>query len=186
MNICINDDSQLIVSVPWPGCFSMVTSDRKPDYWDEEGNYLLHDLGSVDKNNFFFVGGRSDDVINISGHRVSTAEIESTFFLFNENISESAAVGVDDPITGSKLVLFYVSNEFQLEIESIKSFLTNRLSLYHRPWKIIKIDCLPKTKSGKIARRLLRNALSGNGLDKKADLSTITNYNEFIKALSRI
>ena len=84
------------------------------------------------------------------------------------------------------LTNFLISKSPKWEKESIKSFLAKKLSIYHRPWKIIKIDCLPKTKSGKIARRLLRSALSENGLDKKADLSTIVNYNHFINALKKI
>jgi len=186
IDIRVNVHNQLMISAPWPGCFSMVTSDRKPHYWDAEGNFLLHDLGYLDEENFFYVGGRSDDVINVSGHRVSTAEVESSIFLFNENIIESAAVGVDDVITGSKLVLFYVSNKIKLDSNQIKIFLQEKLSVYHRPWKVIKITCLPKTKSGKIARRILRNALSEDGLDKDADLSTITNYKSFLNALEEI
>ncbi len=183
------NDNNLVIKRPWPGCFSMVTSDKEPNYWDQNGNYLLHDLGHEDDESFLYIGGRSDDVINISGHRVSTAEIESTFLSFDTRISESAAVELNDDITGSKLALFYVlaSKEDQdLEPRRIKSFLSSKLSTYHKPWKVIRIGCLPKTKSGKIARRLLKYALSKNKPKSSDDLSTITNYREFLVSLEKL
>ncbi len=180
-------DKSLSVPDPWPGCFSMVTCDRKPRYWDQKRGYLLHDLGHQDQSLFLYVDGRIDDVINISGHRVSTGEIESTTLSIDERIYEAAAVELDDSIAGKKIVLFYVlSNGLSIDDKLIKSCLVQKLTPYHRPWKVIQIGCLPKTKSGKIARRILRKVAKGdNGLEEE-DLSTIVNYIEFVKALEKL
>ena len=159
IDIC-SDDSSLSIPYPWPGCFSMVTSDRKPSYWDETKGFLLHDIGYRDKSSLLYVGGRADDVINVSGHRVSTAEIESATISLNKNITDAAVVGLNDSITGNKIVLFCVtSNKDSLDSKSLKDNISNKLTPFHKPWKIIVIDCLPKTKSGKIARRLLRRVI---------------------------
>ncbi len=177
-------DSSLSIPYPWPGCFSMVSSDKKPSYWDKDRGYLLHDVGFRDESCFLYIGGRIDDVINVSGHRVSTAEIESATISINKNIREAAAVGLEDPIIGKKIVLFcVVTNKNNLDIQNLKSGISDKLTPYHKPWKIIFIDCLPKTKSGKIARRLLRRILKGDNLSSNEDLSTISNYSNFIKAL---
>tara|TARA_B100001989_G_scaffold120409_1_gene84816 strand:+ start:6757 stop:8574 length:1818 start_codon:yes stop_codon:yes gene_type:complete len=177
-------DSSLSIPYPWPGCFSMVSSDRKPSYWDKKRGYLLHDIGFRDESFFLYIGGRIDDVINVSGHRVSTAEIESSTISLNKNIREAAAVGLEDSISGKKIVLFCVtSNKKNLDVQDLKLGISNKLTPHHKPWKIIFIDCLPKTKSGKIARRLLRRILTGNNPSSDEDLSTISNYDSFLKAL---
>ena len=180
-------DSTLLIGNPWPGCFKRVTSDKETNYWDENNNFKLHDIGYKDEKEFIYIGGRSDDEINISGHRISTAEVESTTLSTSNSIWEAAAVEVEDIIIGSKLVLFIVVNKnYNLPSEKLKSEITNKLTPFHRPWKIIKIDCLPKTKSGKIARRLLRDYLTNGIQECGQDLSTIINYEDFNNALKSI
>ena len=187
IKILSNYDGSLLVKYPWPGCFSEVTSDREPDYWGKYNFFNLHDQGYYDGKSFLFIGGRTDDVINISGHRISTAEIESCCIGSSLKISEAAAVGINDEITGSKIVLFCVSqnNTFN-DQEILKLIIKKNLTPFHRPWKVIFISTLPKTKSGKIARRLLRRALSQDFNFKNEDLSTIMNYQEFLLALKEI
>ena len=187
IKIISNYDGSLLVKYPWPGCFSEVTSDREPDYWGKYNFFNLHDQGYYDGKSFLFIGGRTDDVINISGHRISTAEIESCCIGSSLKISEAAAVGINDVITGSKIVLFCVSqnNTFN-DQEILKLIIKKNLTPFHRPWKVIFISTLPKTKSGKIARRLLRRALSQDFNFKNEDLSTIMNYQEFLLALKEI
>lgn len=180
-------DNSLEIPVPWPGCFSKVTSDKKPNYWNPHNKYLLHDNGYYDRENFLYVGGRSDDVINISGHRVSSGEIESVFLKFDKSLRESAAVGIKDPILGNKIVLFFVStNQKVFDSSLMKKFLVKNLSPFHRPWKIFKIECLPKTKSGKIARRILRDFLDSDYNDEGKDFSTIINYENFKLAFQEL
>ncbi len=182
-----NNPNSLIVINPWPGSFDFVLSDKKPIYWTNDKKYILNDSGYKDQNSFLYIGGRTDDVINISGHRISSAEIESASISYDPAIMEAAAVGCNDPITGSKVVLFYVSNKQNLiNHELLKGFIVNNLTPYHVPWKVIKIECLPKTKSGKIARRLLRRVIDGDKPSKKEDLSTIMNYDKFLDSLKLI
>tara|TARA_B100000886_G_scaffold294648_1_gene221185 strand:- start:1622 stop:3412 length:1791 start_codon:yes stop_codon:yes gene_type:complete len=182
-----NEHNSLIIVNPWPGSFDFVLSDKKPIYWTNDKKYILHDSGYKDQNSFLYIGGRTDDVINVSGHRISSAEIESASIAYDEAIMEAAAVGCSDPITGSKVVLFYVLNkQTSIDNELLKVFIVNKLTPNHMPWKVIKIKCLPKTKSGKIARRLLRRVIDGNKPSNKEDLSTIINYGEFLDSLNLI
>ena len=106
---------------------------------------------------------------------------------FDKKLKESAAVSVSDPIIGSKIVIFLVSSSAEkIDKNGIKKFLVKNLSPYHKPWKIFEISCLPKTKSGKIARRILRNSLQSDITDKKNDFSTIINYEEFKLAFQKL
>jgi len=181
------NDNSLYIPYPWPGCFSKVTSDKKPNYFNKNNEFLLHDQGFFDHDSFLFIGGRTDDVINVSGHRISTAEIESTCIDSQFNITEAAAVGVDDEITGSKIVLFCIRGLIQqLDKETIKNYIKQKLTPFHKPWKIILISELPKTKSGKIARRILRKVASSDFSFENEDLSTITNYKSFRLSLKKM
>ena len=177
----------LSIKNPWPGCFSKVTSDKKTDYWGDHNFFKLHDQGYCDEKSFLFIGGRTDDVINISGHRISTAEIESCCIGSSFDIDEAAAVGVSDEISGTKIVLFCVTQKKILNnSEKLKNFLKKQLTAFHRPWKVIYISVLPKTKSGKIARRLLRKVCLKNFDFVNEDLSTIMNHKKFLLALRDI
>ena len=93
-------------------------------------------------------------------------------------------MGVSDEISGTKIVLFCVSQKKILnDSEKLKNFLKNQLTAFHRPWKVIYISTLPKTKSGKIARRLLRKVCLKNFDFANEDLSTIMNHKKFLLAL---
>ena len=120
--------------------------------------------------------GRTDDVINIRGHRIGSAEIESVL-LENKNIIEACAVATDDYLEGSILNIFIVTNVKKDIIESkVKKTLLSNFGSYAIPKKLYNLRELPKTKSGKILRRLLRDLI----LNKKnmGDLSTMTNRNK--------
>src|SRR5690606_23583445 len=124
-----------------------------------EGCYFASDLALVDEDGYFWVVGRSDDAFNVAGHRLSTMEIESAV-LECEGISEAAVVGVPDPIKGEVPLVFVKLSEGYVESASITKKI-NQSTIQHigkiaLPKKIIYTDTLPKTVSGKIMRRLLK------------------------------
>ncbi len=169
---------EVVISNPWPGCMSGVLNGKKiwNKYWDNENNFRLFDSGSYDKVGNLIVHGRTDDVINIRGHRIGSAEIESVL-LENKNIIEACAVATDDYLEGSILNIFIVTNVKKDIIESkVKKTLLSNFGSYAIPKKLYNLRELPKTKSGKILRRLLRDLI----LNKKnlGDLSTMTNRNK--------
>ena len=100
------DPNELLICEPWDGIFQKVISDKKQDYFTSTGEYRLHDIGYFDENGYLFIGGRSDDVINVSGHRISSSEIENICMTINK-INEICAVACPDEISGSKVVLFF-------------------------------------------------------------------------------
>ena len=163
-----------------------VISDRETNYFTTEGYFRLHDVGYFDAEGFLYIGGRSDDVININGHRISTSEIEN-ICLSVKNINEVCAVSIPDEVFGSKLILFYSLTN---NLESIKNKIENdlmtvikeNLSKDHLPKKICFFESLPKTKSGKIMRRLMRDLLIKDANQLDNDYSTLANNEEFIKS----
>ena len=126
--------------------------------------------------------------MSIRGHRIGSAEIESVLLKINYLI-EVCAVGVKDSLEGSLLVLFVVCNRKLVNLHSdIKKILINNFGSYAIPKKIIKVKQLPKTKSGKILRRLLRNILQNHNKVLSIDLSTISNkesINEILYVLKK-
>ena len=179
------DPNELLICEPWEGIFQKVISDKKQDYFTSTGEYRLHDIGYFDENGFLFIGGRSDDVINVSGHRISSSEIENICMTVNK-INEICAVACPDEISGSKVVLFFSSSELScFDLNSIKTELNNlihkKLSQYHIPKNIYYFQNFPKTKSGKIMRRIMRD-LSRNYFDESKDYSTIGNKIDFLKS----
>jgi acetyl-CoA synthetase len=128
----------------------------------------------VDNEGLWYMHGRVDDVINISGHRLSTAEIEQNVIL-NKKISDAAAIAIPDEITGEAIVLFVVSsgNENNQSIEEeIINHVSEKLGKIARPKRVIIMPELPKTRTGKIMRRLLKAKLLGLPL---GDLSSVEN-----------
>jgi acetyl-CoA synthetase len=115
--------------------------------------------------------GRSDDVINVSGHRMSTAEIEHAVISHNK-ISDAASISIPDELTGEAIVVFFVSNDddyVNLESE-IMEHISKKIGKIAKPKKIFQLSDLPKTRTGKIMRRLLKAKLMGTEL---GDLSSL-------------
>lgn len=142
-------------------------------------HYFTGDGAARDKDGFYWILGRVDDVVNVSGHRLSTAEIEAAL-IEHDLVSECAVVGYADDLTG-QAVAAYVSLKSDIEIddkEHIKKelILTVRKEIgpFAAPKLILLVDDLPKTRSGKIMRRILRKILAGEG-DQLGDLSTLSN-----------
>jgi len=168
----------LVLTRPWPGMFRTLYKD--PDrfiatYWEKYGKqtYLVGDGARRDGDGYYWILGRIDDVINVSGHRLSTAEVESAI-VAHEKVAESAVVAQADDLTGQAIVAFVTlegetreSDELQSEIREI---VATRIGKLARPKRIIWADDLPKTRSGKIMRRLLRDIAEGREL---GDVTTL-------------
>ena len=144
-------------------------------YWDKFGRdvYFVGDAARKDDDGYFWVIGRVDDVLNVSGHRMSTAEIESAI-VSHAKVAEAAVIGQQDEDTGQSVAAF-VTLEGDHEgsdelVEEIRDHVAKRIGKLARPKRIIWADDLPKTRSGKIMRRLLRDIAEGREL---GDVTTL-------------
>jgi acetyl-CoA synthetase len=168
----------LVLTRPWP---SMLRTLYKEDdrfietYFARFGKdtYLVGDAARKDKDGYFWVIGRIDDVVNVSGHRLSTAEVESAI-VSHGKVAEAAVIGQADEDSGQAICAF-VTLEGDLEgtndlVEEIRSRVADRIGKFARPKRIIWADDLPKTRSGKIMRRLLRDIADGKAL---GDVTTL-------------
>ena len=170
---------KLVIKKPWPGMMKTVYGDHKrfiTTYLTEvPGAYLTGDLAEIDKHNQFWIKGRSDDVIQVSGHRLGTEEIESALLASTE-VSEAAVVGVPDAIKGESIYAIVTLKVGVLGTESLKKALIKQVRMTIGPIAAIDniqwSDKLPKTRSGKIMRRLLRQIASGKTTDF-GDVSTL-------------
>jgi acetyl-CoA synthetase len=169
----------LVLKHPWPGMLRTLYQDDDrfvETYWDRYGKetYLVGDAARKDEDGYIWVLGRIDDVVNVSGHRLSTAEIESAVVSF-EKVAECAVIGKQDEDSGQAIVAFVTlegeENEGSDDLEqSIRDHVAKRIGKFARPKQIIWSADLPKTRSGKIMRRLLRDIAEGNEL---GDVTTL-------------
>ncbi len=177
--------NELLIKNHWNGIFRMVISDKETNYFTKDGYFRLHDVGHIDDKGYLYIGGRSDDVINVSGHRISTSEIESVC-LENDSIKEACAVSTPDKLSGEKIVLYFsktkkiIDNE--LLINQIKKNIRQKLSNYHLPSRLEEFNELPKTQSGKIMRRIMRDLADGKKFDESRDYTTLANKEAFLKS----
>ena len=135
--------------------------------------YLVGDASRQDEDGYFWVIGRVDDVLNVSGHRMSTAEIESAI-VSHAKVAEAAVIGQADEDTGQSVTAF-VTLEGDLEgsddlVEDVREHVARRIGKLARPKRVVWADDLPKTRSGKIMRRLLRDIAEGREL---GDVTTL-------------
>jgi acetyl-CoA synthetase len=168
----------LVLTRPWPAMAR--TLYNEPDrfietYWSRFGKdvYLVGDAARVDEDGYFWIVGRTDDVINVSGHRLSTMEVESAL-VSHEGVAEAAVIGVPDEDTGQAIFAFVtpesgVEGGEKLEAD-LREHVANKIGKLARPKRMAFADDLPKTRSGKIMRRLLRDISAGNEL---GDVSTL-------------
>ena len=168
----------LMLERPWP---SMLRGLYKEDdrfvetYFSKFGKqrYLVGDAARRDPDGYFWVIGRIDDVVNVSGHRLSTAEVESAI-VAHEKVAEAAVIGQSDEDTGQAICAFVTlsgSTEPSEDLEAgIREEVAKRIGKFARPKRIIWADDLPKTRSGKIMRRLLRDIAEGRAL---GDVTTL-------------
>ena len=168
----------LVLKRPWPGMLRTLYGDDEryvETYWSRFGNdtYLVGDAAIRDKDGYLWIVGRIDDVINVSGHRLSTAEVESAI-VAHDKVAEAAVVAQSDELTGQAIVA-YVTLQGDLEgtpeIEAqIREHVAEQIGKLARPKRILWSDDLPKTRSGKIMRRLLRDIAEGRTL---GDVTTL-------------
>jgi acetyl-CoA synthetase len=168
----------LMLEKPWP---SMLRTLYKEDdrfietYFSKFGRdrYLVGDAARRDKDGYFWVIGRIDDVVNVSGHRLSTAEVESAI-VAHSDVAEAAVIGQSDEDTGQAICAFVTlrgGTEPSAEVEAgIRETVAARIGKFARPKRIVWADDLPKTRSGKIMRRLLRDIAEGRAL---GDVTTL-------------
>ena len=157
------EEGLLAINGPWPGLMETVFQDPRKyiDYWDlVEGWYITGDIASRDDEGYFWIKGRSDDVIKIAGYRIGTAEIEKAV-LSHPAIVDAAAIGKPSSTGGETVKVFVVLKEgWTLDdelIEEIRRRITEYIGLIAVPSEIEAINGLPKTRSGKILRRFLRD-----------------------------
>ncbi len=168
----------LVLRRPWPGMLRTLYRDDErfvATYWERFGRetYLVGDAARKDKDGYFWVIGRIDDVINVSGHRLSTAEVESAVVSYAK-VAECAVIGQSDEDTGQAICAF-VTLEGTLEgdealAQEIREHVAQKIGKLARPKRIIWSADLPKTRSGKIMRRLLRDIAEGREL---GDVTTL-------------
>ena len=166
--------SEVKIKNAWPGCMIDVINGKKywDKYWDKFDNFNLFDFASYDKKKNLIIHGRSDDVINIRGHRIGSEEIESVL-LKDKNIFEVCAIGVGDIIEGSKLIVFVTGNK-KIDLRLVvKKLMVSHFGTFAIPKDIVTIPELPKTRSGKIMRRTLRELYSNPSQSDLGDISTI-------------
>jgi acetyl-CoA synthetase len=168
----------LVLKRPWPAMLRTLYGDDDlyvKTYWSRFGphTYLVGDAAIRDKDGYLWIVGRIDDVINVSGHRLSTAEVESAI-VSHEKVAESAVVAQSDELTGQAIVAF-VTLQGDLdgtpEIEAqIREHVASQIGKLARPKRILWAENLPTTRSGKIMRRLLRDIAEGRAL---GDVTTL-------------
>jgi acetyl-CoA synthetase len=177
----------LAVMSPWPSMLRGIHGDTRrfvQTYWNKWGGryYFAGDGAGIDEDGYTWISGRVDDTMNIAAHRIGTMEVESAM-VEHPAIAEAAVVGVPDEITGQAIAAFVVlkkgfSPSEQLK-ESIKEHVVKKIGAIARPKKIFFTEDVPKTRSGKIMRRLLQDLALGRSL---GDMTTLEDV-KFIKNL---
>jgi acetyl-CoA synthetase len=168
----------LVLTRPWPSMLrTLYREDERfiDTYFKRFGKetYLVGDAARVDSDGYIWVIGRIDDVVNVSGHRLSTAEVESAI-VAHPDVAEAAVIGQHDEETGQAIVAFVTLqgdlHGDEAEIESVRDTVAERIGKFARPKRVIWAEDLPKTRSGKIMRRLLRDIAEGRAL---GDVTTL-------------
>jgi len=180
-----NKKTEMKILTPWPGCMKSILNGNKEwkKYWDKSNHFRMFDLATI-KNKNIFIHGRTDDVINIRGHRIGSEEIESVVLRVKE-IYECCAISIVNDLEGHVIYLFIVSKNHNLNSEILKKIVSN-FGSFAIPKKIYYIDELPKTRSGKILRRLLRSILINPYSKNYGDLSTMLNSKVIYKIKEKI
>ena len=175
-----NVEGNLCIKYPWPSILRTTYGDhnrcRETYFSTFKGYYFTGDGARRDENGYYRILGRVDDVINVSGHRIGTAEVEDAINL-NKEVIESAVVGFPHEIKGQGIFGFVIVKESEKEIDyfsSIRETVNKYIGPIAKPDQILIVPGLPKTRSGKIMRRILRKIVS-NQFDNFGDISTLLN-----------
>ena len=176
-----NTGGKLVIRKPWPSMLRGIWGDKKrfkEVYWSEvKGSYFTGDGCRQDEDGYFWIVGRIDDVLNVAGHRIGTAEVESAL-VSNQKVAEAAVVGRPDELKGQALVAFVtlksgVNATPELR-EELRQHVGKEIGPVAKPDDIRFAEALPKTRSGKIMRRLLKQVATGGEI--KGDTTTLEDF----------
>jgi acetyl-CoA synthetase len=176
----------LVIKQPWPSMLRTIYGDPeryKEQYWSQiPGMYFAGDGARIDQDGYFWLMGRVDDVLNVAGHRLSTMEIESAL-VSNPMVAEAAVVGRPDEVKGQAVSAFVTLKAGQTPSDDLKNqlrqWVAKEIGPIAKPDDIRFTDSLPKTRSGKIMRRLLRE-IATNG-EVKGDTTTLEDLSVLTK-----
>jgi acetyl-CoA synthetase len=164
----------LTLTRPWPGMLRGIWGDPeryKETYWSRfPDRYFAGDGAKLDAEGYLWLLGRVDDVMNVSGHRISTTEVESAL-VSHPAVAEAAVVGANDPTTGQAIIAYVITRGgAEVSVEELRSHVASEIGAIAKPKAIFITPDLPKTRSGKIMRRLLRDVAEGRVM---GDTSTL-------------
>ena len=184
-----NSGGKLVIRKPWPSMLRGIWGDPKrfkETYWSEvPGSYFTGDGCRQDEDGYFWIVGRIDDVLNVAGHRIGTAEVESAL-VSNQKVAEAAVVGRPDELKGQALVAFVtlktgITGTPELR-EELRQHVGKEIGPVAKPDDIRFAEALPKTRSGKIMRRVLKQIASGEVV--KGDTTTLEDFNVIAKLMA--
>ena len=162
----------LVLKTPWPSMLRTLYKDPEryeKQYWSRFTNtYLAGDAARKDEDGYFWVQGREDDVLNVAGHRIGTAEVESAL-VSHPTVAEAAVIGVPHPIKGEEISAFVILRKGHEPSDALKA---EQIGPIARPASIGFVGDLPKTRSGKIMRRVIKAKAIGAPV---GDISTLAN-----------
>jgi acetyl-CoA synthetase len=181
-----NVGGYLVIRRPWPAMLRTIYGDPERfqrQYWSEIPHvYFTGDGARRDKDGYFWIVGRIDDVLNVAGHRIGTAEVESAL-VSHPKVAEAAVVGRPDSLKGQALVAFVTPrsgvNATPQLMEELRAHVAKQIGSLAKPDDIRFTDSLPKTRSGKIMRRLLKEIAAGG--DVKGDTTTLEDFSVLAK-----
>jgi acetyl-CoA synthetase len=181
-----NVGGKLVIRKPWPSMLRTIWGDKaryKKTYWSEvKGCYFAGDGAVRDKDGYFWIMGRIDDVLNVAGHRLGTAEVESAL-VSHEAVAEAAVVGRPDELKGQAVVCFVTLKQGVKPVPelaaALKKHVRTMIGPVATPDDVRFAEALPKTRSGKIMRRLLKQIASGQAVT--GDTTTLEDFNILAK-----
>ncbi|MEK7295426.1 MAG: acetate--CoA ligase [Actinomycetota bacterium] len=172
----------LTLTKPWPGMLRGIWEDQqryRETYWSKfAGQYFAGDGAKVDDDGYLWLLGRVDDVMNVSGHRISTTEVESAL-VSHPSVAEAAVVGVNDAMTGQAIIAYVtLRGGAQVDDQVLRNHVATEIGAIAKPKQIYFTPDLPKTRSGKIMRRLLRDVAEGRNLGDTTTLADVSVVSE--------
>ena len=172
----------LTLTRPWPGMLRGIWGDPEryvDTYWSRfPGRYFAGDGAKLDDDGYLWLLGRVDDVMNVSGHRISTTEVESAL-VSHPSVAEAAVVGANDPTTGQAIIAYVIlRGGADVGVEDLRNHVASEIGALAKPKTIYMTPDLPKTRSGKIMRRLLRDVAEGRNLGDTTTLADVTVVDE--------
>ncbi len=174
-NRVMSGGGYLTLTTPWPGMLRGIWKDQqryRETYWSKfPGRYFAGDGAKLDSDGYLWLLGRVDDVMNVSGHRISTTEVESAL-VSHPSVAEAAVVGANDAMTGQAIIA-YVTLRGGLEVDEqvLREHVAKEIGPIAKPKMIFFTPDLPKTRSGKIMRRLLRDVAEGRNIGDTTTLA---------------